>query len=390
MCTISERFRRDPLLLAAEWLGNIFFHLAFPLSDSQSTPTSPPSSSPAHSSSLMGSSSRLPMPRPQPPETNQEPGDEPFTKFCNPSRKDLLSFDSMPPWFRRESNPFINHSYRPISNSARTSFSSLSNIHNETVNIYSHLIPAILFCFGEWYIQQYFTSKYPAVTTADCIAFPIFMLAAAIWLSLSATYHTLMNHSQHVERMCLGLDMLGVVTFILGDLVLGIYITFWCGNLLRNIYWCMVSYPSKTLVYFPLFIPALYNSNTISIYSFMIDRNFRVLNYLHDTTSQIPGHQTPHFPSIDICGDWFMWSCALDTRNQVIRPLTDDEESFIIYTCESRLSPIRDCLLRSKSPRCAHETGMQLKHVVPRPSFLKVDILENSIYAAHMRSFTSW
>lgn len=50
-----------------------------------------------------------------------------------------------------------------------------------------------------------------------------------------------MNHSQHVERLYLRLDMLGVVVFILGDLVLGIYMTFWCEPLPRNVYWSMVS-----------------------------------------------------------------------------------------------------------------------------------------------------
>jgi len=44
-----------------------------------------------------------------------------------------------------------------------------------------------------------------------------------------------------MEQFCLRLDMLGVVIFILGDLVLGIYMVFWCEPLPRNIYWSMVS-----------------------------------------------------------------------------------------------------------------------------------------------------
>jgi len=67
------------------------------------------------------------------------------------------------------------------------------------------------------------------------------MLTAATCLSLLATYYTLMNHSQQMEYFCLRLDMLGVVVFILGDLVLGIYVVFWFEPLLRYIYWSMVS-----------------------------------------------------------------------------------------------------------------------------------------------------
>jgi adiponectin receptor len=114
-------------------------------------------------------------------------------------------------------------------------------MHNETVNIYSHLIPAVLFLLGEWHIQQYLSSRYSGVTTTDFIAFSIFVLAAVTCLSLSAIYHTLLNHSKHVEHLCLRLDMLGVVVFILGDLILGIYIVFWCEPYSRNIYWSMVS-----------------------------------------------------------------------------------------------------------------------------------------------------
>jgi len=153
----------------------------------------------------------------------------------------LLSFDEMPEWFRYESNQWILHGYRPISGSVYASFYSWSYIHNESVNIYSHLIPSIFFLFGECYIQQHLTNRYSEVTSADLITFSIFILAAALCLSLSAVYHTLVNHSQRVENFCLRLDMLGIVIFILGDLVLGTYTVFWCESLPRNIYWSIVS-----------------------------------------------------------------------------------------------------------------------------------------------------
>jgi adiponectin receptor len=153
----------------------------------------------------------------------------------------LLSLNEMPDWFQRESNQWIFRGYRPISYSGHASFYSWSYIHNESVNIYSHLMPAVFFLLGGWQIQQYLASRYSGVTTADFMTFSIFMLTAATCLLLSVTYHTLMNHSQHVERLCLQLDMLGVVIFILGDLILGIYVIFWCEPLPRHIHWSMVS-----------------------------------------------------------------------------------------------------------------------------------------------------
>lgn len=188
---------------------------------------------------------RLRAPLSQLPETHKVSGMESTSdtssKVGEAGRPVLLSFDEMPEWFRHESNQWVLHGYRPISGSTLVSISSWSYIHNESVNIYTHLIPAVFFLLGEWYIQQYFASRYSGVTGADLIAFSIFMLTAATCLSLSATYHTLMNHSRHMEHFCLKLDMLGVVIFILGDLVLGIYMVFWCEPVPRNLYWSMVS-----------------------------------------------------------------------------------------------------------------------------------------------------
>jgi adiponectin receptor len=51
----------------------------------------------------------------------------------------------------------------------------------------------------------------------------------------------LMNHSYTVDRFCHRLDMAGIGIFITGDIVLGVYIIFWCETTLRDIYWSMVS-----------------------------------------------------------------------------------------------------------------------------------------------------
>ena len=89
----------------------------------------------------------------------------------------------MPEWFQREFNRWILHGYRPISGSAHASFCSLSYIHNESVNIYSHLIPAVFFLLGDLCTLQHLAGRYYGVTIADFIAFSIFMVTAVICLS---------------------------------------------------------------------------------------------------------------------------------------------------------------------------------------------------------------
>ncbi|KAF3389975.1 hypothetical protein DPV78_011728, partial [Talaromyces pinophilus] len=129
---------------------------------------------------------------------------------------------------------WILHGYRPISGSFRASLSSWWYFHNETVNIYSHLIPAVVFLLGEWFILQYLAGKYSRVTSTDFVAFSFFMFTATICYAFSALYHTLMSHSYTVDHFCHRLDMLGIGIFIVGDIVLG------CETTLRNIYWSMI------------------------------------------------------------------------------------------------------------------------------------------------------
>ncbi|KAK1245174.1 hypothetical protein MKX08_004803 [Trichoderma sp. CBMAI-0020] len=160
------------------------------------------------------------------------------TPSAGKGRKVLLSFDQLPRW--HQDNEFILHGYRPISGSARLSFRSWSYIHNESVNIYSHLIPAVVFLLGEWYILQYLTSRYPNITGVDIFIISFFLLTAVICLGLSTTYHTLMNHSSEVEQFWLRFDLVGIVVLTLGDFISGIYMVFWCEPLERKIYWSMI------------------------------------------------------------------------------------------------------------------------------------------------------
>lgn len=159
-------------------------------------------------------------------------------------RPRLLSYDEIPEWYRE--NEHIRQGYRPVSGSVKTSFSSWKYIHNETINIYSHLVPAVAFVLGEWYISQYLHGHYSKVTLSDEFIFAFFLLTAAVCLGFSTTYHTLINHSFALETIWLRLDFVGIILLTLGDFVSGIYMVFWCEPLQRKIYWSMVSCSSPT------------------------------------------------------------------------------------------------------------------------------------------------
>lgn len=151
----------------------------------------------------------------------------------------LHSFHELPRW--HQDNEFILHGYRPISGSAGVSFRSWFYIHNESINIYSHMIPTIAFLLGGWYLQEYLITRYSKITYSDFFIFTFFILTVVVCLGLSTTYHTLMNHSFNVEQLWLQYDLVGIVILTLGDLVTRIYMVFWCEHLQRKIYWSMVS-----------------------------------------------------------------------------------------------------------------------------------------------------
>ena len=105
----------------------------------------------------------------------------------------LLEYDDLPPW--RQDNHFILTHYRPISNSFFTSFQSIFQLHNESFNIHSHLSGAWIFFFIA--LSLYAFERH-SVTSADTIAFSFFFFGAVICLGISATYHTVSNHSPKV------------------------------------------------------------------------------------------------------------------------------------------------------------------------------------------------
>ncbi|KAJ0107652.1 hypothetical protein J7T55_010257 [Diaporthe amygdali] len=158
--------------------------------------------------------------------------------MTKPPKPKLILFDELPEWY--QDNPHIHHGYRPVSGSTRASIASWRHVHNETINIHTHLVPCAAFLLGEWYVLQHLHARYAAVALADKLVFAAFLLAAAVCLGLSAAYHTLINHSQAMERMWLRLDLVGIVLLTVGDLVSGVYMVFWCEPLQRWIYWAMI------------------------------------------------------------------------------------------------------------------------------------------------------
>lgn len=118
-----------------------------------------------------------------------------------------LLWNDLPAWL--QDNQHIHSGYRPASNSYRKSLASLTHLHNETVNIYTHLIGAVLALLAGGYAYGTLKPRYEQATQQDVLVFACFFGGAVSCLGMSAAYHTISNHSERVARLGNRLDYLG-------------------------------------------------------------------------------------------------------------------------------------------------------------------------------------
>lgn len=148
-------------------------------------------------------------------------------------------------WYNLESwqqdNHFITSGYRPASSSYAKSAASLGYLHNETVNIYSHLIGAVVAIITCLVLYQTLRPRYGTATSEDLLVFGCFFLGATACLGMSATYHTISNHSQAVNKFSNKLDYLGIIFLIWGSFIPSIYYGFQEEPRLIRTYWTMIT-----------------------------------------------------------------------------------------------------------------------------------------------------
>ncbi|KAF2788318.1 HlyIII-domain-containing protein [Melanomma pulvis-pyrius CBS 109.77] len=154
-------------------------------------------------------------------------------------KKLVVLWDELPAW--QKDNHYILSGYRPQSNSYVVSGKSLGYIHNETVNIYSHLIGAMLALISGITSYHVLQPRYETATKEDVLVFSCYFLGAVACLGMSATYHTIQNHSPEVSSFGNKLDYLGIVFLIWGSFIPVLYYAFQAEPQLIKTYWTMIT-----------------------------------------------------------------------------------------------------------------------------------------------------
>lgn len=103
----------------------------------------------------------------------------------SPHLVDLMQWTQIPGW--QQDNEYILSGYRPHTESFIRCIKSLAYIHNETINIYSHLIGAAFFATAPVYFYSTLTTDDMKVTRGDIIVFSTFFYGVAVCFLLSST-----------------------------------------------------------------------------------------------------------------------------------------------------------------------------------------------------------
>ncbi|PKS07260.1 hypothetical protein jhhlp_005862 [Lomentospora prolificans] len=95
---------------------------------------------------------------------------------------------------------------------------SWTYLHNESVNIWSHLIGAVIFFYLPYYMFTVaIPPRYAIATTEDIVVCSAWFLGVAICFVLSVCFHTLMAHSETLYQKTLQLDFQGVLILMTGS-----------------------------------------------------------------------------------------------------------------------------------------------------------------------------
>lgn len=160
----------------------------------------------------------------------------------------LLLIEELPK--DRRENQYVLSGYR-FYRSTNDCLRSLFKLHNETLNIWSHLLGFIFFAFLSFNLFQ---RKFPEASPHDLLIFTAFCVASLLCLLCSSVYHTFICHSaHHVKSFTATLDYIGITFLITASISTIVHFGFYCDPVSRNYYMIFSSLIGSIGVILPFF-----------------------------------------------------------------------------------------------------------------------------------------
>lgn len=141
-------------------------------------------------------------------------------------RQVLCSYNDLPEW--QKDNEYIHTGYIRETNSYREIIKSLSYLHNESVNIYTHLLPGMFCLLLLLGVLEHTTMPvYVTTSYSDYFMINFFFLGVLFCFSMSAAFHCFKAHSERISIFGNKLDYLGIVFLIISSMVSIMYYGFY-------------------------------------------------------------------------------------------------------------------------------------------------------------------
>ncbi|KAI1391691.1 hemolysin-III channel protein-like protein Izh2 [Hypoxylon trugodes] len=151
----------------------------------------------------------------------------------------LREWEDLPPWKQRGSE-HIRTGYRPECDSLASCLHSWTYIHNETVNIFSHIIGAVIFLALPLYVfKTEVPPRYKLATITDILVCSTYFLGVGVCFAFSTFFHTFMCHSEAVYSLGVKLDYQGIILLMWGANVPLIYYSIPCDLSGQIAYWTL-------------------------------------------------------------------------------------------------------------------------------------------------------
>ncbi|KAG5465874.1 hypothetical protein CUR178_00589 [Leishmania enriettii] len=148
----------------------------------------------------------------------------------------LYHFDEIPHWQRY--NPHIRGGYRAFY-TAKMCFESLLGWHNETINVYSHLLTFVAFLVFTMLLYTTVLSKAitaPSLNSSKLI-YGIFCFGCLLCMLNSSLYHLFNGHCSCRVMTAMGrLDFIGITALIVSSFLPPLYVIFHCNPVARAVY----------------------------------------------------------------------------------------------------------------------------------------------------------
>ena len=152
--------------------------------------------------------------------------------------KTYYEYDELPEWY--QDNKHIIRGYRSWNRNYLYYLKSILKCHNETLNIWTHLLGSIIFIFLTIYTFRYNFNLYSEYL-GDTISMFLFLFSSITCFSLSSLMHCFYPKSNNTCKCLLLGDYYGIIFLMLCSYNVFIYYLFYCDYYIQKYYYIFIN-----------------------------------------------------------------------------------------------------------------------------------------------------